>query len=146
GLCIAAMGFALLALPGTDGTYAAAFLGPMVVLGLGMAVSVAPLTTAVMNAVPAHRTGVASGINNAVAAVASLLAVAIFGAVALTVLDRAIDRGAATATVSAEAKRALEAARGKFVGGPGLVNLQGEDRGGAAGMVQEAPAGGDRAR
>jgi len=128
GPCIAAMGFALLALPGMDAPYWAAFLVPMVALGLGMAVSVAPLTTAVMNAVPAHRTGVASGVNNAVAAVASLLAVAIFGAVALAVLDRTLDRGVASATVSAEAKRALEAARGKFVVAPALTNLQGEDR------------------
>ena len=145
GPCIAAAGFALLALPGTDGTYAAAFLGPMVVLGLGMAISAAPLTTAVMNAVPAHRTGVASGVNNAVAAVASLLAVAVFGAVALTVLDRAIDRGAATATVSAEAKRALEAARGRFVVAPALVNLQGEDRRAAEAIAKDSLATGIRA-
>ena len=145
GPCIAAVGFALFALPGTDGPYWAAFLGPMVVLGLGMAVSVAPLTTSVMNAVPAHRTGVASGVNNAVAAVASLLAVAIFGAVALTVLDRALDHGVATVTVSAEAKGALEAARGKFVAAPALTNLHGEDRRVAEAIARDSLATGIRA-
>jgi hypothetical protein len=47
--------------------YWAAFLLPIAVLGLGMAVAVAPLTTSGINAVPAHRAGVASGVNNAVA-------------------------------------------------------------------------------
>jgi predicted MFS family arabinose efflux permease len=128
GPAITAVGFALLALPGIGGSYWTTFLTPMAVLGFGMAVSVAPLTTAVMSAVPPHRTGVASGVNNAAAAVANLLAVAIFGAIALDVHDRELDRHLAAQPVSAQVTAAVQASRGKFVAEPALARLQGEDR------------------
>ena len=72
GPAIAGVGFVLLALPGAAHSYLA-LLAPMIVLGLGMAITVAPLTTSVINAVPERQAGIASGINNAVASLASLL-------------------------------------------------------------------------
>ena len=111
GPALAAAGLALFALPGTDGPYWTTFLAPMAVLGLGMAIAVAPLTTVVMDAVADDQAGTASGVNNAASRLAQLLAVTVLGALAFGVYGSGLDRQLDARGLSDGAVSAVEAAR-----------------------------------
>jgi EmrB/QacA subfamily drug resistance transporter len=114
GPLIAGAGFALFILPGDNAGYWQYFFPAVVVLGTGMAVSVAPLTTSVMNSVTANRVGIASGVNNAVARGAGLLAIAVFGIVMLRAFDRSMDIRTANWNLPPGASQSLQDQRSKL--------------------------------
>jgi EmrB/QacA subfamily drug resistance transporter len=114
GPLIAAAGFAALTVPSTGGSYWGSFLPGIVILGLGMAVTVAPLTTTVMNAVGPNAAGTASGVNNAVSRVAALLAIAIFGGVMAWAFQGTLDSALRVAPLPAELVAQVQGQRSRL--------------------------------
>ncbi len=116
GPVVAAAGFALFAVPAIGGTYWQTFFPAVCVLGLGMAITVAPLTTTVMNAVGTDLAGVASGINNAVSRTAALVAIAVFGIVMAAAFDAELGTRLARLDAPRDVVRALTLQQDKLAG------------------------------
>jgi len=116
GPFIAAIGFALFAIPSVGRSYWVTFFPSMVVLGFGMAVTVAPLTTVVMNSIAQDRVGAASGINNAVARVAGVLAIAVLGIAMGAAFGSRMDRSLAGLSLSSDSLHSLQTEEIKLAG------------------------------
>jgi EmrB/QacA subfamily drug resistance transporter len=124
GPSISALGYGLFMIPGLEGIYWTTFFPGIVVLGIGMGLSVAPLTTTVMNAVPQTHAGIASGVNNAVSRIGGLLGVAVLGIIMVQSFNSELDRRVGPLAVPPEVRRLIEAQRDRLAGAelPSHVN------------------------
>jgi len=112
GPIVAGAGFAILAFLEGRASYWFAFAPGLVILGIGMGLTVAPLTTTVMTSIDEERhAGAASGVNNAVARVGGLFATAVFGAIAVAIFSPELGRCLAAAKAPITVRQHMRAQR-----------------------------------
>ena len=145
GPALAAFGIGLFALVRVDSSYWTTMFPAVCVLGLGMAITVAPLTTAVMGAVDTAHSGAASGINNAVSRVAGLLAIAVFGLLLVRTFDARVQPSLDRAALSPASKAAVEKELPKMAGAElRTLPLDSAERMRTRGVIDEAFVAGFR--
>jgi EmrB/QacA subfamily drug resistance transporter len=114
GPLVAACGYALFMRAGIGSNYWTNFFPAITALGLGMTITVAPLTTVVMSSVAQTHAGVASGVNNAIARTAGLIAIAVFGIVMLHMFNEQLHRRLTTSALPDSAVESVQAQKGKL--------------------------------
>jgi len=126
GPIVAAAGFLLFAVPGTEGSYWTTFFPAVVVLGIGMSLVIAPLTTTAMSSVSGSHSGLASGVNNAVSRTAGLLAIPLLGIFVFLVFSGGLDARVENLDLSPQARQHLEAEKVDLGGAEVPPGLDGE--------------------
>jgi EmrB/QacA subfamily drug resistance transporter len=145
GALFAAAGFVAFALPGIGGSYWTTYFPAAVLLGIGGTLFVAPLTTTVFDAVDTEKSGVASGVNNAVARTAGLIAIAALGIVLAAVFNAGFDRRMARHHVAPQTARIAHDDRARLYAGTVPDDVPAQDRPEVEAAVREGFLEGFRA-
>ena len=128
GPIVAGAGLLLLLRVGEEAPYASEVLPGVLVFALGMSFTVAPLTAAVLAAVEDRRAGIASGVNNAIARIAGLLAIAVIGAFVASAFGSSVDERLAGTRLSADARAAVAEAKKRSLATEPADRLRGAER------------------
>ena len=129
GPIVGGLGLLMLIRVGVNPSYATEILPALIVFGLGLAATVAPLTTTVLNAVDEHNAGIASGVNNSIARVAGLLAIAVLGAVISAQFASTLDGKLGNTPLSGQASHVVSSAKARpMAGGDEAKKLSGSER------------------
>ncbi len=122
GPIVGGLGLLLLLRVGVDPSYGTEVLPALIVFGLGLSATVAPLTTTVLNAVDEHNAGIASGVNNAISRVAGLLAIAVLGAVISAQFASIVDGSLHGDRLDAQAAKVVSSAKSRPLAGGDEAN------------------------
>jgi MFS family permease len=128
GPIVAAGGFILFAVPGAEGTYWTTFFPAIVVLGVGMSLVIAPLTTTAMSSVSGRHSGLASGVNNAVSRTAGLLAIPVLGIFVFLIFSGSLDERVQDLDLPPKAQQQLEAEKVNLGGAEAPPGVGGKTR------------------
>lgn len=113
GPIVGGIGLLLMMKIDPGGSYRGDVLPGLLIFGIGLSATVAPLTATVLDSVDEHRVGIASGVNNGVSRVAGLLAIAVLGAVISASFGAKLDDQLGPAPLSGAAVSAVDAAKEK---------------------------------
>ena len=115
GPLIVAIGMGLLIIPGTHANYFTQYLPGLILFGLGMAFVIAPLTKSAL-AVEGKYSGAASGVNNAVARIAGLLAIALLGLIVVSLFEGQLSQKVMSSSMNSSAKQQIMIQQDKLGG------------------------------
>ncbi|MFL5870412.1 MAG: MFS transporter [Solirubrobacterales bacterium] len=138
GPLIGAAGLVMLVRLNSDVNYLTDFLPFTLLFGIGLSMTVAPLTTTVLDSVEERHVGVASGVNNAVARVAGVLAIAALGAVISAQFTSSLDEKVTGEPLSSQARSAVGDAKDQPLSGGDVSNVPQAEAGQLDGDIHSA--------
>jgi EmrB/QacA subfamily drug resistance transporter len=123
GPIVGGLGLLMLLRVGSDADYLTEVLPAVLVFGLGLAATVAPLTATVLDSVEERRVGIASGVNNGVSRVAGLLAIAVLGAIISAHFGGGLDANLGERPLGPQATRIVAGAKAQPLAVPNVNRL-----------------------